>query len=233
MKPPTLSSNGERCEKCGIRNTALFADLRESDFELIHQPIDDLEFPVGEVLYAAGERAGHLYTLRSGLIKLEQYLPDGTQRIVRLLQPGDVAGLEATVADDYEHTAVALEPISVCRIPKSVVRTLNEQTPRLHGRLMERWRKALREADRWLTELSTGTARERVARLLLAQCDCTEGDQFHLLGREDIGAMLGITTETASRVVAEFKRAGLIKVSSGRAQLLDHERLEKIAGHAA
>lgn len=227
---PQWSASGEKCEKCGIRASVLFADLEENDFELIHQPIDDLDFPIGSVLYAAGDSADYLYTLKSGLIKLEQYLPDGTQRIVRLLRPGDVAGLESAISNAYEHTAVALEPISVCRIPKTVVRTLNEQTPRLHRRLMERWQHALQEADKWLTELSTGTARERVARLLLKQWDCTGGERFHLLGREDIGAMLGITTETSSRVVAEFKRAKYIEVGGGRARVLDTEALEKIAG---
>jgi len=32
-----------------------------------------------------------------------------------------------------------------------------------------------------------------------------------LFNREDIGAMLGITTETASRVIAEFKRNGTLE----------------------
>jgi len=31
-----------------------------------------------------------------------------------------------------------------------------------------------------------------------------------MISREDMGAMLGITTETASRTVAGFKRNGLI-----------------------
>lgn len=224
------SSSGSKCDQCGIRASALFADLESDDFDLIHQPIDDLNYDLGDVLYAAGDQANHLFTLKSGLIKLEQYLPDGTQRIVRLLRPGDVAGLESAISDEYEHTAVALEPISVCRIPRAVVRTLNEQTPRLHRRLLERWQRALQEADKWLTELSTGTARERVARLLLEQWDCKGGERFHLLGREDIGAMLGITTETSSRVVAEFKRAGLIEVSGGRARVLNVDELDKIAG---
>ena len=36
------------CRSCQIRNLVLFSDLEESDFEFIHAPIDDLNFPAGE-----------------------------------------------------------------------------------------------------------------------------------------------------------------------------------------
>jgi CRP-like cAMP-binding protein len=170
-----------------------------------------------------------MFTVRSGLVKLVQYLPDGTQRIVRLLNQGDVAGLEAVLGNDYQHTAMILEPTSVCRIPVSIIARLNQQTPRMHRQLMTRWQKALSEADAWLTELSTGTAKERVARLLIRQAEATGEEGFHLLGREDIGAMLGITTETASRVIADFKRSGLIRTGDGGRVHADLDGLESIA----
>ena len=37
-------------------------------------------------------------------------------------------------------------------------------------------------------------------------------DPFYLPGREDIGAMLGLTTETVSRAMAEFRRRGFVRV---------------------
>ena len=74
--------------------------------------------------------------------------------------------------------------------------------------MLKRWQQALSEADAWLTELSTGSARERVARLLLRLVRNEHNPECTLFGREDLGAMLGITTETASRTIAEFKRRG-------------------------
>ena len=74
---------------------------------------------------------------------------------------------------------------------------------------MSRWQRALSEADAWLTELSTGSARQRVARLLLRLVRDRESSECDLFSREDMGAMLGITTETTSRTIAEFKRQGL------------------------
>ncbi len=204
-----------QCRNCGIRHLALFADLQEGDFTLIHEPIEDLHYKAGTVLYRPGEPPTHVFTVRSGLLKLTQYLAGGTQRIVRLLKQGDVAGLEAVLGEAYQHAAMALQPVDVCRIPVTAIQRLDTQTPRLHYQLMQRWQRALQEADTWLTELSTGTARARVARLLLRQAEASADGTFELLGREDVGAILGMTTETASRVIADYKRSGYVQDVNG------------------
>jgi CRP-like cAMP-binding protein len=170
-----------------------------------------------------------MYTIRSGVMKLLQYLPDGGQRIVRLAQTTDVLGLESLVTESYQHEAVALHASEVCRFPSKIVRELARDKPRLHQELMQRWQRALSEADAWLTELSTGSARQRVARLLLRLVRSTEGSECQLFSREDMGAMLGITTETASRTIADFKRKSLLLEKHPNRFLLDVPNLQRIA----
>lgn len=217
------------CQSCGIRDLVLFADLTEPDFKLVHLPIDEMIFQPGTTLYEAGKDGRTLFTIRSGIVKLVQYLPDGTQRIVRLLRRGAVAGLEILVGAPCEHTAVALQEVSVCRIPCEVIDRLNRETPRLHHQLMHRWHQSLRQADEWLTELSTGSARERLARLLL-QISAEEPERpVRIFSREDLGAMLGITMETASRTVAEFKRTGLIVETAPNIVVCNGPALQKAA----
>lgn len=215
------------CQDCGIRDLVLFADLTEPDFNLVHLPIDEIAFDAGATLYSAGDDGSALYTIRSGLVKLVQYLPDGTQRIVRLLRPGATAGLEAMLGQPYEHTAVALQPTQTCRIPRQVVERLSRETPRLHRQLMQRWHAALRQADDWLTELSTGKAPQRLARLMLQLAE--DDASVTLLSREDVGSMLGITTEHASRTVAEFKRNGVITETAPNRYRVDLDQLAAIA----
>lgn len=218
-----------QCRECGIRDLVLFADLNHDDFELIHQPIDQISYSSGERIYSIGDKPRYIYTLREGMVKLVQYLADGSHRIVRLLKQGDVVGLEATLGEQYKQEAVALEPIEVCRIPVDVIKRLGSGTPRLQQQLLNRWHRALSTAENWLTELSTGTAQARVARLLLRLSDCHNGNAFQLPIREDVGAILGITTETASRTAAEFKRLGLIKESANKRIEIDIDGLKDIA----
>jgi CRP/FNR family transcriptional regulator, anaerobic regulatory protein len=160
------------CRSCGIRDMVLFADLNEQDFSMIHAPIDDLEIRAGSAIFQEGAAAVGIFTLRTGMIKLVRSTSDGRQRIVRVLRPGDVAGLEALAHARYDTDAVALNDVAVCRIPLSVIQTLGAQSPRLHQRLMEKWSGTLREADDWLADLNFGTARNRV-------CNFAQNAQHH------------------------------------------------------
>lgn len=216
------------CKQCTLRESVLFAGLKEADFEKIHQPIDQFLLQPGQALYHAGDTGDRLYTIRSGVVKLVQYLPDGSQRIVRLGRTTDVVGLEALVGKPYEHDAIVLQATEVCCLPVGTVQLLGQDNPQLHTELLHRWQRALSEADAWLTELSTGPARERVARLLLRIVRDQETPECTLFGREDLGAMLGITTETASRTIAEFKRQGILTDLGGNRTRVDVAKIEDL-----
>lgn len=217
------------CKGCGVRDLALFADLTEQDFSLIHLPIDELLIGPGAALYHMGDDPGAVFTVRTGLVKLVQYSSNGGQRIVRLLRRGDTAGLEAILGEPYQHTAIAIHPVLTCRIPRAVIQRLSDETPRLHQQLIRRWHKAVERADAFLVELGTGSARARVARLFLTLVGEEETPECDLFGREDVGAMLGITTETASRMVAELKRQGVVTELRPNHFACDLDALQAIA----
>lgn len=223
-------SGEANCQDCVLRTSALFAGLKQPDFERIHEPIDQFTLKPGTSLYRTGDTGEYLFTVRTGTLKLVQYLPDGSQRIVRIVRSSDVLGLEAILEQAYQHEAVALHLTEICRYPARLVRDLGRENPDLHHELMTRWQRALAEADAWLTELSTGAARVRIARLVLrlvfnpSTCEC------HLFSREDMGAMLGVTTETTSRTIAEFKRQNLLVEMAPNRFVVDLPNLRRIAG---
>lgn len=216
------------CKNCALRDSVLFAGLQETDFEKIHQPINQFLLQPGHVLYHAGDQGDRLFTVRSGLIKLVQYLPDGSQRIVRLVRKTDVTGLEALLGKPYQHDALVMQPTEICCLPVSTVRALSKDNPDLHIELLNRWHRALSEADAWLTELSTGPAKERIGRLLLRLVQGEDPPVCTLFGREDLGAMLAITTETASRTIAEFRRKGLLTDLGSNRFAVDKVQLEAL-----
>lgn len=198
------------CQACTIRDSVLFAGLSDDDFSHIHQPIDQFAVPAGGTLYHQNDPGRYLYTVRHGLVKLVNYLPDGSQRIVRLAHATDVIGLEVLVDDQYKHDAVILQDAEFCRLPVDIVKHLSKENPQLHHELMKRWQDALNKANQWLIDLSTGSARQRIARLLLMM-GRDDTVQCELMSREDMGSMLGLTMETVSRIIADFKRSELIK----------------------
>ncbi len=215
------------CRHCGIRDMVLFADLNEHDFGLIHAPIDDLEFRTGALLYDEGSTAQGVYTLRKGIVKLVRVTTDGRQRIVRVLRPGDVVGLEALATAHYNSDAVALTDVAVCRIPLEVIHTLGANSQRLHLKLMQKWQQTLKDADDWLADLNFGTARQRVCNFILKMRSPDDAARVTLFGRDDMGSMLNLKLETVSREVSRLVREAAIEPldKQGRAYRVVNEAL--------
>jgi CRP-like cAMP-binding protein len=199
------------CRHCGIRDMVLFADLNESDFASMHAPIDDLNYRAGDTLFMEGDAAAHVFTIRKGLVKVVRNTPDGRVRIVRILKPGDVAGLEALFASTYEADVITTSEVSACRIPISIIKNLSVSSPRLHMRLMERWHKAVKDAEDWLADLNFGTARQRVANIILKMRHDEDPSLTSLFSREDMGAMSDLKLETVSREVSRWVKEGAIE----------------------
>ena len=218
-----------KCAVCEVRNFVLFSGLSALELDDILQPIDNLHVPQHAVLYEHDKPAPFVYTLRSGIIKLSVDLENGDHRIVRLLRPGDVAGMEALVDQRYHHTAIAMRDADVCRIPRDVVLKLDQTNPSVHQSLMQRWQCSVDQADHFIVSLSTGSAEARMARLLIT-LGCTGSQPESLMpSREDMGALVGITTETASRVMAEFKRRGLVRAGQDGHVMCDKTELDRLA----
>ena len=198
------------CRNCSIREMVLFADLNEQDFKLIHAPIDDLVYSSGQALYDEFDKALGVLTLRQGLVKLVRVTADGRARVVRVLFPGDVVGLEALATGCYDSQAVALSEVSVCRIPLEVMHELGANSPRLHRKLMEKWQSALKQADDWLADLNFGSAQQRVRHVIHKMHAVSQDGSVTLFAREDMGAMMDLKLETVSREVTALVRAGVM-----------------------
>lgn len=171
-----------------------------------------------DVIYRESPNAPSVHLLVSGLVKLVTHVSDDRLRIVRLLCGGDFLGLDALVEGGHRQTAVALGEVSLYRVPVPMLLGLKTRDPAFYCRLLECWYVHLAYADTWITEFSTGPIRPRVARLLrfLSQRAGVAGmPQVRLLTCEEVAEVLGVTPESASRWLAEFKRDGLLRRASG------------------
>lgn len=217
-----------RCNSCGVRKLSLFSDLNDDDFGHIHHSIDEMEFPSGTFLFRQGEEGRYIFSVRQGMVKINRLRQNGDQRILRILRPGDVGGLEAIVGSGYEHDGIALDSVVVCRIPVEIILKLDNESPRLHKTLLGKLHKTIVEADEWMSELTSGSARARMARLLLKMRNPEQPNLSTLFSRDDIGSMLCMTMETASRTINAFQREGKISPIdlAGRIYQIDADILE-------
>ena len=208
--PVKVSPMSSRCESCSIRGLVLFGDLTTSDFESVHANITNAVFASGESVFKRGNAGDFLYTIHSGMVKLVRKVDDGRDRIVRVLRQGDLLGIETLACKEYTNDAIALSPLQVCLIPLQVIHELNRRSPRLHARLMQKWQQALQDAEDWIADLNFGTAKKRVANLLLKMRHRDQPQVTTVFSRADMGAMLDLKFETVSREVSAFVHNGAI-----------------------
>jgi len=205
----TTDSHGANPEEI----TAVLGDAGETPLRSMLNHSRRVTYDQHDVIYHQGSPARSVSFIISGLVKLIVHLPNGRARIVRFHRTGSVLGLGGLYDRNNEHTVVALTPVTVLRLPLSAVQRLRREDTEMYLRLVERWHDYLRDADIWITQFSTGPIRGRVARLLSFLTDFNRespNDQLHLLTCEEMGAVLGVTSESTSRILAEFKRDHII-----------------------
>jgi CRP/FNR family transcriptional regulator len=220
-------------EECVLCEAKLFSGLSSAQVCEIRGMLGMHRYAPQEVLFRAGEPCTHLIALRLGQVKLSTALPDGREQILGLRVGGQLVGLETVDDTVYPYTATALTPVVACRIThKDMLRVL-QQNPAVSLHVIQRINKDLEQARALIRDLGIKTAHERVASFILSLVpvgtEPTEPLPF-ALSRKEIAELLGLTVETVSRVMAEFRRAGLIEAPRGGLRLLDVGRLQRLAG---
>ncbi len=240
---PHIKSKGH-CLSCSVRNQSVFSDLSEDSLEASIK-----DFHTAVISYEAGESIFHQndksdessYTLRKGLIKITKSLPDGRIQIVRVLVAGDLFGFDGFAGKEYNHTATALTACEVCRLPLADLSEVRKNNPEVDSSIMSRIIKNLRQTEDMLLELGAKKASEKLASFLLTlgcsdvhsdlNDDLNDDIQWVKLplSRSEIGSLLGLTIETVSRFISDWKRKGYIKESKGYIQIVDAEGLKNAA----
>jgi len=167
--------------------------------------------PAGADLFHTGDPADSIFSIRAGFMKLWRTDCAGRTRIVRLLGPGNIAGLDAMVQSSYGLTASAITPCQLCMIPRSLLEHTMHEHPEVRHEIERRWHAQLAQTDRLLLDVVVGQARERVTNLLAYLAELAAPEPCPRVRRLDMAALLDIAPETAARVIADLKRAGLLQ----------------------
>jgi CRP/FNR family transcriptional regulator, nitrogen fixation regulation protein len=177
-------------------------------------------------IYAEGEPAGNVYKVVSGVVRISKLLPDGRRQISAFHTAGDMFGFEA---DDLHHaSAEAVTPVKVIAYKWQSLLADSAGSASVVRDLLNLTIIGLRQTQEHLLLLGRKNALERVAAFLLDMAKRTKtGPVVELaMARHDIADYLGLTLETVSRMFAELKDQGAIKLEGARrVHLLDTERL--------
>ena len=225
-------------EQSSIRptNQGLLTRLPEQLFRSLFSRATTVRLKTDEVLFRAGDPGDGCYRVLDGLLKVVM-MSRGNERILAFLGLGAIAG-ELSVIDRLSRSAsvIAVRPTILSFVSDADFREFGKEHPQVYEALVALLATRLRETD---TTIAAGTLlplHGRVACALLELAhdfgkDAGSGRVVihQKIGQSDLAAMAGISRESVSRILNDWKRRNLVSRQSGYYWIENKAQLQKEA----
>lgn len=214
---------------------SIFGILTPEEVQVLEKSFRCLHFKKGHTIFQEGAFPNGIYVLNHGKVKITKMGLDGKEQIVRLTRDPDILGYRALLSKEtYAASATTIEDTQACFIDGETLRELFKMNTELAGRIMELLAKDLRSAEEKMTILAQNSVRERLAQSLLVLRETfglkDDGKTLDVqLSREELANIIGTATETVIRLLAEFKKDGLIDLEKKQILILDPDNLLRVA----
>lgn len=207
--------NMKNCEQCMIKHFNVLKSLTEEELLRISKCKTSKTIRKGGVIFDEGEPINGVYCIKQGMCKLSKRSKNGKDQIVKIAIKGDLLGQRSLVSNETSNLqAVALNDMEVCFIPKSEIVKDLQNSPKFSFELLQAMAHDLKEADDIIVNMAQKSVRQRMAETLIHIHDSfgvnPDNTLSVLLSREDYANIVGTATESAIRVLSQFKKENLI-----------------------
>ncbi|TBO44369.1 response regulator [Pedobacter kyonggii] len=172
-------------------------------------------FKKNQILYYRGERrALGLHYILSG--KIKTYVTDtaGNVLITGIYGPHEYFGLQgALLGAENKEIAEAIDSAEILTIPFAEVQHLISSYPEIFSVFAKDLAQTLSERDERLLDIAYYSVRKRIAKAIigLSRSGHDADNGSFMLPRSDLACLVGIASETLSRVLGDFTKERLIE----------------------
>lgn len=182
----------------------------------------------GEILFGQGDAGEALYSVLSGEVEVSVLSAEGRKLTLDIMRPGAVLG-EIALFDPGPRTATvtAIAETRLSRIRNRDLQAELRRSPELAVELVRLAGQRMRWMNRQFTDQVFLPMSLRLARRLLYLTDGRDGPLA--MSQAELAEFTGATREAVSRVLGEWKAAGLVEVSRRGLSVTDRPGLRRIA----
>lgn len=222
-----------KCEQCIVREFSSLKALNKEELVKMANCKTSKTIKKGETLFEEGENINGVFCVKDGVCKMTKLSPNGKDQIVKLAKKGELLGQRSLISDEPANlSAVALEDMQVCFIPKSEILGFFNQNNNFSMNVMKTICGDLKDADDIMVNMAQRTVKERLAHTLLylEETFGTNPDKTLKLqlSREEIASIIGTATESCIRLLSDFNKLGLIELNGKKIMLLDKIKLKRL-----
>jgi CRP-like cAMP-binding protein len=223
-----------KCEQCIVREFSSLKALNKDELLKLANCKTSHTLKKGEVIFQEGENVNGIFCIKKGVCKLTKLSPNGKDHIVKLVSKGELLGQRSLISEEAVNlSAVALEDMEVCFIPKTEVMGFFDKNNQFSMNVMKNICGDLKEADGHMVDMAQKSVKERLAETLLHLHDTfgvNEDNSLQIqLSRDELASMIGTATESCIRLLSDFKKLGMIELVGKKITLKDISKLKRIA----
>lgn len=218
-----------------LKNSLLFSGLDDKDLESLATISVRKGFVKGDSLFGEGDKATGFYLLVTGHIKMCRVSPEGREKVLHFVRPGETFAEAAFFGDgSYPAEARAVENGEAVFLPKQGFMELMNTNPQFTLNLVASLSLSLRRFARQIEELAFADVASRLASFLVQRAEekstTYNGITYLELGikKGELAAKLGTAGETISRTFRKMKEEGIIELEGRNVTILQMDRLQQL-----
>jgi CRP/FNR family transcriptional regulator len=220
------------CKVCAIKSKAA-SKLSAEEIEKLSFSCALVKFRKGDSLIRQGTFSTNVAYLRSGLAKIHIAGPYHEQ-IVRIVKAPSYLGLPTTFGDKInQYSVTVIEAAEVCFIDINAFRYLLTVNHDFSYEIMLELCSNELEVFHRCANRTQKQMRGKIADVLIELSESIYNSKIFTipLTQEDLGNLVDSSRESVSRVLTEFKRDGIIRISGKKIEIKNKKSLLLISAN--
>ena len=211
------------------RKNHLLAALSPSGLERVQRALEEVEMPLGHVLYESGRSVAHVYFPTDGIVSLLYVLENGSSAEIAVVGKEGVVGVSIFMGGETTPSRAVVQSAG------RAFRLASAEMVREFHRAGEMQALLLRYTQSLIAQMAQTAVCNRhhsvdqqLCRWLLLSLDRLEVPRLEMT-QELIANMLGVRREGVTEAAGKLQEAGLISYRRGKIEVLDRSGLERRA----
>jgi CRP/FNR family transcriptional regulator, nitrogen oxide reductase regulator len=211
-----------------LSGLTFFSALDGSELKELAALAVERSFAGNSAVFWEGDPSEWLYIVSSGKIKVTKLASTGKEIIIAFFNTGEMFG-EAALFEDkpYPASAQTVEETRLIGIRKADFLAYLKDHPDVTVKIIGILSGRLRDAQNRLRDLAGERVEQRLARMLLMLSEKL-GTTLPFT-RQELSDMSGTTTETAIRILSQWKERGITDSVRGKIIISDLTKLKLLA----
>ncbi|PKQ15215.1 MAG: hypothetical protein CVT67_10440 [Actinobacteria bacterium HGW-Actinobacteria-7] len=212
----------------------MFSELTAESLETLGEMVELRRYPKGAFIVGQNEVGTSMYLLVSGRVKISLANPEGKELVLNYIEaPGHFGEMSLVDGQPRSSDAIAVTEVELFSLDGKDLSAAIQVQPKLALSLIATLSRRLRQTITRLEDMAFHDATHRVMRVVLniatAGFETRGVPVIQGMTHYDIATLAGTSRETASRVVSQLAREGIV-TTKGRRIMVNLEELSDRIG---